>query len=109
MITQWHIERKGETLILGIAVADIAVLDIVSDHSTLVRCIQMLESPHVGTVDTQMGRFGDLSIRLILSHDETVSIMVDGPDFLPTRSQVAGIWVEKSQLYQILREVTNAA
>jgi len=38
-----------------------------------------------------------------------VSIMVDGPDFLPTRSQVAGIWVEKNRLCQILREVTNDA
>jgi hypothetical protein len=109
MITEWHIERKGEAFILGIAVADTAVLDIVSDHSTLVRCIQMLESQHVGTVDTPMGRFGDLPIRLILGYDETVSIMVDGPDFLPTRSQVAAIWVEKDKLYKILREVTYAA
>jgi hypothetical protein len=109
MITEWHIERKGEALILGIAVADTAVLDIVTDHPSLVRCLQMLESPHVGMVDTQMGRFGEFPITLVLGHDETVSIMVDGPDFHTTRNQSAGIWVEKDRLREILREVTNAA
>jgi hypothetical protein len=109
MITEWHIERKGEALLLGIAVADTAVLDIVSDRASLIACLQMLESPHVGLVHTQMGRLGEFPITLNLHHDETVSIFIDGPDFDTPRNQSAAIWVEKDRLRDILREVTKAA
>ena len=109
MITQWHIERNGEALMLDIVVKNTALLEIVSDHASLARCLQMLESPHVGLVDTQMGRFGVFPITLNLHHDDTVSIFIDGPDFNTPRNQSAAIWVEKARLCEILREVTNAA
>ena len=105
MITDWQVARKGEALILGIAVADAAVLDIVSDDALLGKCLEMLDSPHVGLVDTQMGRFGEFPVTLNLHHDDTVSIFIDGPDFDTTRNQSAAIWVEKDRLREILREI----
>jgi hypothetical protein len=107
MISQWHIGRKGDALLLGFAVANAAVLDIVTDRALLAKCLQMLQSPHVGLVHTQMGRFGEFAITLNLHHDETVSIFIDGPDFNRTRAPSAAIWVEKDQLCDILQEVTH--
>jgi hypothetical protein len=109
MITDWQIQRKGAVLILGIAVAENAVLDIVSDDALLANCLEMLERPHADLVDTQMGRFGEFPIRLNLHHDDTVSIFIDGPDFDTGRSQSAAIWVEKNGLRDILQQVIRAA
>ena len=108
MITQWQIQRKGEALILGIAVEH-AVLDVVSDRTLLASCLAMLESPHRGGVDTRMGQFGELPVRLNLHHDDGVSIFVDGPKFDSTRSQSAAIWVDKEKLQDILREILHDA
>ena len=106
MITGWQVQRRGEATILGIAVEH-AVLDIVTYRGLLMSCLKMLESPHVGLVDTRMGQFGDFPVTLNLHHDDTVSIFVDGPDFTSGRNQSAAIWVEKDRLQQILREVVR--
>ena len=108
MISDWQIQRRGESLILGIAVQH-ALLDVVSDHSLLAGCLAMLESPHQGHVDSRMGRFGEFPVRLNLHHDETVSIFVDGPDFDAGRCQSAAIWIDKDRLRDILQEVLRDA
>ena len=108
MITDWQIERRDEEMLLGIAVEH-AVLDIVTHRGLLTTCLAMLESPHVGHVDTRMGQFGDFPVTLNLHHDDTVSIFVDGPDFTSPRNQSAAIWVEKDRLEEILREVLRDA
>ncbi len=104
MITDWQVQRKGEAIILGIAVEH-AVLDIVTHSGLLTTCLTILGSHHVGLVNTPMGQFGDFPVTLNLDHDDTVSIFVDGPDFMPGRCQSAAIWVDKEQLQEILREV----
>src|SRR5207247_5182348 len=108
MITEWQVQRRGEALILGIAVEH-AVLDVVSDHSLLATCLAMLESPHTGLVDTRMGQFGEFPVTLNLHHDDTVSIFIDGPDFDSSRNQSAAIWVDKDRLRDILQEVLRDA
>ena len=108
MITDWQIERRGEEMLLGIAVEQ-DVLDIVTHRGLLTACLAMLESPPVGLVDTRMGQFGDFPVTLNLHHDDTVSIFVDGPDFISPRNQSAAIWVEKDRLEEILREVLRDA
>jgi len=69
----------------------------------------MLESPHLGLVDTRIGQFGEFPVTLNLHHDDTVSIFVDGPDFDSGRNQSAAIWVDKYRLQEILREVVRDA
>ncbi len=108
MITDWQIERRGEEMLLGLAVEH-AVLDIVTNRGLLTTCLAMLKSPHVGAVDTRMGQFGNFPVTLNLFADDTVSIFVDGPYFTPDRCQSAAIWVEKDRLEEILREVLRDA
>ena len=108
MITDWQIQRKGEAVILGLAVEH-AVLDVVTDRSLLTDCLTMLESPHRGLVDVRMGQFGEFPVTLNLHADDAVSIFIDGPDFDSGRNQSAAIWVEKPKLQEILREVLRAA
>ena len=108
MITERQVRRKGEALLLGIAVEH-AVLDIVTDRSLLTSCLTMLGSPHTGLVETRMGQFGEYPVTLNLHHDDTVSIFVDGPDFDPPRNQSAAIWVDKDKLRDILQEVVRDA
>src|SRR6266498_2947184 len=108
MITEWQVQRKGEALILGIALEH-AVLDVVSDHRSLAACLAMLESPHAGLVDTRMGQFGEFPVTLNLDHDDTVSIFIDGPDFDSGRNQSAAMWVDKEKLRDILQEVLRDA
>jgi len=104
MITDWQIQRHGHKLILGIAVGR-GHLDVVTDDTLLVACLAMLEAPHRGLVDSQMGQFGDFPVTLNLHHDDAVSIFIDGPRFDSTRCQSASIWVEKDRLCEILRKV----
>ena len=108
MITDWQVQRKGDAFILGLAVEH-AVLDVVTDRPLLAGCLTMLDSPHVGLVDTRMGQFGEFPVTLNLHHDDAVSIFIDGPDFDSGRNQSAAIWVEKPKLQAILREVLDAA
>jgi hypothetical protein len=108
MITDWQIQRRGEGLILGIAVQD-AVLDVVSDPSLLASCLAMLESPHHDLAHTCMGHFGKFPVMLNLHNDETVSIFIHGPDFESGRCQSAAIWVGKQRLRDILAEVIRPA
>ena len=103
MISEWHIERKENSLLLGIATED-AILDVVTDHNLLSNCLAMLESPHIGLVDTQLGHFGIYPVRLNLHHDDTVSIFIDGPDFEPPRQLSAAIFIDKGGLTRILQE-----
>ncbi len=108
MITDWQIERRGEEMLLGLAVEH-AALDIVTHRGLLTTCLAMLKSPHVGAVDTRMGQFGDFPVTLNLFADDTVSIFVDGPYFTSNRCQSAAIWFEKDKLEEILREVLRDA
>jgi len=104
MITDWQIQRRGDKVLLGLAVHE-AVLDILTDEATLASCLSFLKQPHDGHVDTPIGSFGDCSIRLNIHHDESVSIFIDGPTFDPTRSQSAAIWVEKDELISLITTV----
>ena len=104
MITDWQVQRRGESLILGIAVEH-AVLDVVSDLALLKGCLAMLRSPHSGLVHRRMGSFGPFAVTLNLHHDDTASIFVDGPDFDGARCQSAAVWVEKERLCGLLQEV----
>ncbi len=108
MITDWQVQRKGDAFILGLAVEH-AVLDVVTDRTLLAGCLKVLDSPHLGLVDTRMGQFGEFPVRLNLHHDNAVSIFIDGPGFDSGRNQSAAIWVEKPKLQSILKEVLDAA
>jgi hypothetical protein len=108
MITDWQAERRGEAILLGVAVEH-AILDIVTHRGLLTSCLTMLDSPHVGLVDTCMGQFGEFPVTLNLFHDDRVSIVIDGPDFTSGRNLSVAIWVEKERLQQILKEVVRDA
>jgi hypothetical protein len=103
MISEWHIQRKGDSLLLGIAIKE-AVLDVVTDQNLLLNCLTMLESPHKGLVSNQLGQFGIYPVTLNLHHDDTTSIFIDGPDFDPPRTLSAAIWVDKGGLIKILQK-----
>jgi hypothetical protein len=102
MVTDWQIQRKGDSLILGIAIEN-AVLDIVSDPLLLASCVELLEAPHNGPVWTRMGQFGEFPVTLNLHDDDKASIFIDGPEFGSGRVQSAAIWVKKDRLGSILR------
>jgi hypothetical protein len=65
----------------------------------------LLDTPHRGLVDTNMGTFGNYPVSLNLHHDDSVSIFIDGPDFEPSRNQGAGIYLEKDELRRLLTDV----
>jgi hypothetical protein len=92
--------------LLGISLG-CAVLDVETDHALLMSCLQMLEQPHLGVVHTQMGRFGTYPVTLNLNHDDSVSVVIDGPAFVTNRDQCAAIWVEKEPLRKILEDITR--
>lgn len=102
MITDWQVQRRGDAVILGIAVEH-AVLDVVSDGVLLAACLAMLGTANEGLVDTRMGQFGQYPVTLNLHHDGQVSIFIDAPEFDPGRSQSAAIWVDRDRLMDILR------
>lgn len=107
MITDYQVQRKGKTVILGIAVRD-AVMDIVTNENLMQQCLQLLDNPHRGLVNAQMGQFGDFAVTLNLHDDDSVSIFVDGPEFDGSRTQSAVIWVGKKELQQLLLDVLSS-
>jgi hypothetical protein len=108
MITEHDVRRNGGSILLGIAVGN-AVLDVVSTEGLLQECLNLLETPHRGLVDTRMGTFGAYPVSLNLHHDESVSIFIDGPDFESSRNQSAGIYLEKGELRRLLVEVLQGS
>jgi len=107
MIAGHDVRRNGSSILLGIAVGN-AVVDVVANEGLLHECLNLLETPHRGLVDTNMGTFGTYPVSLNLHHDDSVSIFIDGPDFELSRNQSAGIYLGKDELRRLLVEVLQA-
>lgn len=105
-ILDWQLESQANKLLLGLAI-QCAVLDVETDRESLARCLQVLETPTEGLRSLQMGRFGSFEVTLNHHHDDTVSIFIDGPIFAPRRHQSAAVWVDKTSLCKVLREVVG--
>jgi hypothetical protein len=103
MIADRDIRRKGENILLGIALEN-AVLDLVTTESQLRRCLNLLEERHQASVRAEMGTFGTYAVALNVDETDTVSLFVDGPYFEPSRSQSAAIWLGKEDLRQVVLE-----
>lgn len=101
MIREFDIRRRGEAILVGIAVEQ-AVLDFETTEGTLRVCLAFLDKSHRGMIDMPIGKFGNLEVRLIIYHDESLSICLDGPEFELTRSQCAGIWLSKEDLRNVI-------
>ena len=106
MITDFQIQRNGGSIILGLEVPN-AVMDIVTDDATLQACREQLSDPNVGIGDVPIGRFGEYSVTLNLSKDESVSIFVDGPAFDSDRVQSSAIRTTKQSLLKVLDEAAG--
>jgi hypothetical protein len=104
MITERDVRRRGESILLGIAVES-AVLDIVTNETLLRACVSLLAEERSALAYTQMGTFGTYPVTLNSHHDDTVSIFVDGPEFEENRTQSSAIWVGKQELRELLLDV----
>lgn len=102
MIRERDIRKIGDSILIGIGLNN-AVFDIMTDRDQLNECLQMLQQPHHGTVWKKIGDFGIYPITMNLHHDETVSIILDGPDLEQARNQAAGIYLlEKEEIRRLL-------
>jgi len=108
MITSHQVLRRDSNILLGIGL-DNAVLDIQTNEVLLHQCLNLLQEPHRGLVTAKMGTFGVYAVTLSLGHDDSVAIMVDGPDFNQSRNQSAGIWLEKQEMQKLLIEAMQGA
>ena len=104
MIRDHQVRRRGDEIILGLAVQD-AVLDILTNPCLLQKCLNILTEPQQGLVDTTMGKFGEFQVTLNRHADDTVSIFVDGPRFDGSRVQSSAIWPDKKSLVEIIEAV----
>jgi hypothetical protein len=104
MITDHQVQRKGDEIILGLAVRN-AAMDIVTTTQLLSNCLRLLTEPHQGLVYATMGKFGSFPVTLNVDHDNTVSIFIDGPDFDEGRVQSSAIWPDKESLYRIIKTI----
>ena len=104
IITDHQAQRKGDEIILGLAVPN-AVMDIVTTVQLLGDCLRLLTKPHQGLVHTTIGRFGIFPVTLNLDNHDTVSIFIDGPDFDQGRVQSSAIWPDKKSLYKIVKTI----
>jgi hypothetical protein len=71
------------------------VLDFETTEGVLRDCLAFLDVPHQGLVDMGVGRFGQVPVRLNVHHDDSLSIIVDGPSFEPQRELCAAIWLSR--------------
>jgi hypothetical protein len=108
MTASHQVQRKGDSILLGIALEN-AVLDILTDEPMLRNCLQLLREPHRGLVSARMGTFGVYPVTLNLSHDDTVAVVIDGPDFDPCRTQAAMICPRKEDLQRLLLEAIEGS
>lgn len=104
MIKIHQVLRRGSGILLGIGIEN-AVLDVLTDVSQLNECLKLLQERRQGLQYTQMGSFGGYRVRLNAENEKTVSIFIDGPDFEPTRTQSAAIWLEREELRQLLIDI----
>ena len=80
-ITQRHLERDGDRLLLRLAVHDAAVLDILTNAPTMASVRSALErAPDRGFIEHQIGTFGPFTVTLSISNRDGVALAVDGPD-----------------------------
>ena len=81
VITQRHLERDGDRLVLRLAVCDAAVLDILTDTSTLASVrAGLVAAAERGFVEYRLGAFGPFDVTVSTSNPDSVAIAVDGPD-----------------------------
>jgi hypothetical protein len=81
VITERHLERDGERLLLRLAVRDAAVLDILTDAPTLARVRAGLKAaPERGFLEYRLGAFGPFDVTVSTSNADGVAIAIDGPD-----------------------------
>src|SRR5262245_38610275 len=103
MIVDMQVLRRGDAILLGIAVEH-AVLDIETSETLLRECLALLDTPHKGLIDGRIGQFGNLPVTLSIDADETVAIFVDGPYFEPSRNQSAGLYLSKDDARRAIEE-----
>jgi hypothetical protein len=106
MIRQVDIRRHDDAILLGIATED-AVLDILTNMDLLRGCLATLEAQHSGAVWVEIGKFGSFIVTLYISHDDSMAIVVDGPEFEFNRSQCAQIWLPKAEFHQLVADVLS--
>jgi hypothetical protein len=108
MIKTHQVLRKGTSILLGIGL-DNAVLDVMTSESQLRECLKLLQEPHRALVYTQMGTFGNYAVTLNVDNGDTVTVMIDGPNFDPCRTQSAGIWLAREDFQRLLVEALEGA
>jgi hypothetical protein len=108
-IKEYEILRKDNRILLSIALED-AVLDIETNETQLQEGL-LLRDPHGASrlERTVMGTLGCYPVSLDVDREGTASIFIDGPNFEPTRSQSAAIWLRKEELQRLLLEALEVA
>ena len=110
MITQRYLERDGERLLLRLAVAEAAVLDVLTDAPAMARARAALEAapaPGRGPVELRLGTFGpfDVTLSAPAAHGSGATLSVDGPDLGRAfrGTQVVVFYVGRDELIDALR------
>ena len=106
MIIDHDVRRIGSEILLGIALQD-AVLDICTTDSQLQKCVELLRGSGDGLEGEKMGTFGVYPVTLSVDFNGRAIIMIDGPDFEPSRNYSAGLYVSQDDLLRLLQKVIN--
>ena len=110
MITRRYLERDGERLLLRLAVAEAAALDVLTDAPTMARARAALEGAAAGgrgPVEVRLGSFGpfDVTLSAPAAPGGGAALSVDGPDlgraFQGTQAVV--FYVGRDELLDALR------
>jgi hypothetical protein len=106
-IADYQVQRKCNSIILGIGIQN-AVMDVATNMDCLKICLKLLTDAHMGSVDAEMGRFGEFTVALGIDAKDETSIFIDGPQIEGIRGLSAAIWVEKSDLRRIIELIINS-
>jgi hypothetical protein len=101
MLREYHIQRRGESILLMMAVES-AVLDVETDERKLRECLSALDAPHHGSVSIPLGKFGPFAVTLNVTAEGSLSVFVDGPNFAESFSQSAAIWLSKDEMRRVI-------
>lgn len=105
MITEHHLERDGERLLLRLMVHQAAALDVLTDRDALRAAAAMLGADSdAGLSECRLGTFGPFDV-VVSTHGAQIAIAIDGPDLGAFRGdQSVVFYVGRDELLEILTE-----
>ena len=103
VIKELDIRRRGDSILIGIAVES-AILDFETTETLLRNALKVLDTARAGADWTKVGVFGELPVTLYIASNDSVSIVIDGPEFEPNRSISAMMILTKTDFAVVAKK-----